>query len=253
MAKEKLLRVFAFESTTALQETLERVGDNLALGREGKTCWARVDEDTSIVWVRFDILAADRKIDRNSLHSYSTRVLLWSRWVTFDDFKLNFPRAQMPYKRGKGDDGDLYNTDCMLPNSWQDTDDHEAFFFTDDAKNNKADQWVLDRNLDWSQQAHVIDKARTKACWKEAFGTASTPKTGDRPTNPIDFTASTGRPTNPIDLVTPSTPTPSTSELVPEFDDEPTVSVTRFLEVTVKLRSVTRYRSDGRDDEDGSA
>ena len=58
---DKLLRVFAFESFTVFQETVDRVGDNLDLGREGKTCWARVDEDTGIVWVRFDVMVADRK------------------------------------------------------------------------------------------------------------------------------------------------------------------------------------------------
>ena len=53
----------------------------------------------------------------------------------------------MPFKQGPQD---LYNTDYTLPNSWKDRDDHDTFFFTKDAKNNKHDQLIRDRNLDWS-------------------------------------------------------------------------------------------------------
>ena len=153
----KLVRVFAYERIGCGQPTKDRLGNQAWLQREGKVCWARVDEETGIVWVRFDHLAGNQA---------STRVIRESRWMRFSTFRLRFPRAQMAFRFGVAE---LTNTQCTVPNAKHGDDDIEPEWVVETEEDHLDD----DEDLDWKQRSSIIHEGKTKGYWEEEFGTGT--------------------------------------------------------------------------------
>lgn len=153
---EKFTRIFAYERqpwgvATSTKSRLG-VGDEFVI--LGKVLWGRLDEATGTMWVRFDHLVATKKADR---------VMREARWVTFADFKSNFPRSQMSFKESSAT---FRNVGSTHINPDRHNDDFEPMFMV----NNPDDHLDEDSELDFAQPLRMIDEARAKAFWVEEFG-----------------------------------------------------------------------------------
>jgi hypothetical protein len=137
------------------------LSSKISLPRVAKRVFARVDEATDVVWVRYDHLAASWK---------KQFVFRESQWVRFEQFFATngggeFPRSQRPFRNAWLRDRVWYDQACLVENPDVNLDDAER----PNQNQNPDDMYDEDDDLDWKRQDKVVDKDRTTEYWMKRF------------------------------------------------------------------------------------
>lgn len=152
------MRVFAFEAQPKSPPT--STAQRLSLGNapvsQGKQLWAKLDMSTRKMWVRFDHLVLVP----------AGRVIRESRWEAFAVFKIQFPRAQKPFRRDTVA-ATMNNRRCTVANlaAAGDVDDDEPSLVF----HNANDRLNEDEELDWEPTLWEIDEDLTREYWLEEY------------------------------------------------------------------------------------
>lgn len=147
-ASNNIIRVFTYkkQGVTIIEAVKQRTSIISEQDIVGKILQAYIDKNTNEVQVRYDRLIYF-EAQKNSL----LQVIRDSFQLRFDDFKANYPRVQISFKQSLS----LYNVDCYIANSKVGKNDYKPYFIRLIAD----DLLYIDKDLDQSQQAIIIDKA----------------------------------------------------------------------------------------------